>query len=70
MPSPFVSDPSSFPGKRVKQVFLVRHVPAWFPGAGFQREAQRCRALLQRLMDEPFALVKKNLVRGFSQPQC
>lgn len=42
----------------------VKYVPAWLPGAGFQRVAQAMRADLERLYDVPYAFVRRELVRA------
>lgn len=46
-------------------VFLVRHVPAWLPGAGFKRFAQQCRAILYRLRTEPYDETIKKIVSNY-----
>jgi hypothetical protein len=43
-------------------LFSVRYVPAWFPGAGFQRVARHGYELAQKLFHEPFEHAKKKLV--------
>ncbi|TBU28072.1 cytochrome P450 [Dichomitus squalens] len=43
---------------------VVMYVPAWFPGAGFQRWAQDAKAAFYRLTREPFYHVKKELSQG------
>lgn len=40
---------------------LVKYVPAWFPGASFQRVARSMRQDLERLYDVPFNYVKQQL---------
>ena len=42
--------------------FEVMYVPAWFPGAGFQRWARDAKAAFYNLTREPFYHVKKSLV--------
>jgi hypothetical protein len=49
-------------------VFLVRYVPPWVPGAGFQRKAARWRSVLAALVDRPFKVVKQELVCSFVSP--
>ena len=38
---------------------IVRHIPAWFPGAGFQRTLARARAPSDYMLDVPFTIAKK-----------
>lgn len=42
---------------------LVRFIPAWFPGATFQRDAQRFRKLADKVLNMPFDTVRKNMVK-------
>ena len=44
-------------------LIAVTQLPAWFPGATFQRIAQRTRKLALESMNEPFEYVKRNMVR-------
>ncbi|KAI0330486.1 cytochrome P450 [Cubamyces sp. BRFM 1775] len=39
---------------------LVRHIPAWFPGAGFQRTLGKARAPSDYMLDVPFAMAREN----------
>lgn len=41
----------------------VKYVPAWFPGASFQRKARVWRAAITRMRLEPFAVTKSEFVR-------
>jgi len=43
---------------------FLRYIPEWFPGAKFQREARNCRNVLNRLMQEPYEIVQKQMVHG------
>jgi cytochrome P450 len=43
-------------------VCLVKHVPAWFPGAGFQRHAQRAKLGHRRLRDKSMEVVMTQIV--------
>ncbi|KAJ8468879.1 hypothetical protein ONZ51_g9348 [Trametes cubensis] len=38
---------------------IARHIPAWFPGAGFQRTLARARAPSDYMLDVPFTIAKK-----------
>lgn len=42
---------------------LVKYIPAWFPGAGFKKEAKEVRARVNQTRDVPFRDVKHQLVR-------
>src|ERR1700690_461557 len=42
--------------------FVVKYVPQWFPGAGFQRKAARWRWVIATLVDRPWKYVKDGLV--------
>ena len=42
---------------------LVKHIPSWFPGAGFKRQAKVWRGLISEFVNEPFDKVKANMVR-------
>ena len=39
----------------------VKHVPEWFPGAGFKKLARVTRKRFEDAIDNPFKYVKKNL---------
>lgn len=41
---------------------IVRYLPGWLPGAGFQAYARKCREMIKELLDVPFETVKKNMV--------
>ncbi|KAH6919275.1 O-methylsterigmatocystin oxidoreductase [Coprinopsis sp. MPI-PUGE-AT-0042] len=43
---------------------LLRHVPAWFPGAGWKREIERVRALGYQVANEPYDDAKERLGSG------
>ena len=43
----------------------VRHLPMWFPGAGFKRKAMQWRAKMEEFVDKPYELVKERMVSGF-----
>lgn len=42
---------------------ILRHVPEWMPGAGFQRKAKEWKKLTDAVHQEPFAAAKLALVR-------
>ncbi|KAJ8468878.1 hypothetical protein ONZ51_g9347 [Trametes cubensis] len=39
---------------------LVRHIPAWFPGAGFQKSLGKARGPSDYMLDVPFAMAREN----------
>lgn len=41
---------------------VVRHLPEWMPGAGFQTFARKCRDMIHEMQDAPFDFVKNNMV--------
>ncbi|KAG5336897.1 hypothetical protein C0989_011601 [Termitomyces sp. Mn162] len=54
-----------FPGAfAVDALPFLRHIPAWFPGAGFQRYAAECRVLTDEMQDRPLKYVKEQLNAG------
>ncbi|KAJ7118254.1 cytochrome P450 [Mycena epipterygia] len=48
----------------VDSIPLLKHVPDWFPGAGFKRQAKEWSQLGRALEDRPFAEVKRQLALG------
>ncbi|KAJ7118250.1 cytochrome P450 [Mycena epipterygia] len=48
----------------VDSIPLLKHVPDWFPGAGFKRQAKEWSQLGQAFKDIPFAEVKHQLASG------
>ena len=52
------------PGAFWVDVFSVlKYVPSWFPGAGFQKKAAHWREVNRSLVEKPFRYVKEQLVR-------
>jgi hypothetical protein len=43
--------------------FPVRHIPSWFPGAGFQTTAKAWASTLNNMVDQPYQFVKQQMVR-------
>ena len=41
---------------------ILKYVPAWFPGASFQRKAREWRTLVREIVETPYAEVKKDRV--------
>ncbi|KAJ7253713.1 cytochrome P450 [Mycena haematopus] len=60
---------ASEPGRWwVDSLPALKYIPAWFPGASFQREAQRMRADLDKLFHVPYQFVKKEIRSGRPDP--
>ncbi|KAG6831860.1 hypothetical protein H0H92_006977 [Tricholoma furcatifolium] len=56
---------STAPGAYLVDVLpLLRFVPAWFPGAGFQRTAKEWAATLQETVEQPYNFVKREMAAG------
>lgn len=48
---------------------LVKYVPAWFPGAGFQKELSHLAKQVVTMLNLPVSLVKETLVsKELGQP--
>jgi hypothetical protein len=43
---------------------ILRHVPRWMPGAGFQRYAAKARGIMQKALEEPMKATERDLVSG------
>ena len=44
---------------------VVKYVPEWVPGAGFQRQAREWKALMDQVNDVPYHFVKSQMVSHF-----
>ena len=42
---------------------ILKYVPSWFPGAGFQRKAERVRETSNTMAEKSFRHVQEQLVR-------
>ncbi|KDQ11849.1 hypothetical protein BOTBODRAFT_34941 [Botryobasidium botryosum FD-172 SS1] len=57
------------PGAVLVDTFpILRHVPSWFPGAGFKRHAKILRQKVDTMFDVPFNRVKTNMAAGIAIP--
>ena len=45
---------------------LLRFIPSWVPGAGFQKKAARWKGALMTMTEKPFEYVKEQLVKDYS----
>ncbi|KZP27823.1 cytochrome P450 [Athelia psychrophila] len=52
----------------VETLPILKYVPAWFPGASFQRVAQEGKAVGRDLVEVPFDQVKRAMADGTAQP--
>lgn len=51
------------PGAFLAEGFpILKYIPSWIPGAGFQKFALGEKAIATRVFDDPFAALKKNVV--------
>ncbi|KAF7365160.1 O-methylsterigmatocystin oxidoreductase [Mycena venus] len=56
---------SFFPGAvAVNTLPILRYLPSWMPGAGFQRFAAECRKLTEEMQRVPFNFTKQNMSDG------
>ena len=46
----------------VEAIPPLRHLPAWFPGAGFKRDASAWKEEVIALRDEPFRATQEQIV--------
>ncbi|KAJ7773417.1 cytochrome P450 [Mycena metata] len=54
---------SVLPGALAVNVFpILRHLPGWLPGCGFQQIAAESRVLVEEMKSAPFEFVKQNMV--------
>ncbi|KAH9482477.1 Cytochrome P450 monooxygenase 208 [Psilocybe cubensis] len=54
-------------GFLVDLIPALRHVPKWFPGAGFRRKADQWSATLSEMVDGPHNFVKQQMASGTAQ---
>ena len=47
----------------VDMIPILKYVPSWFPGAGFQMKAARWREAINTMTEKPFRHVQEQLVR-------
>ncbi|KDQ21383.1 hypothetical protein BOTBODRAFT_25823 [Botryobasidium botryosum FD-172 SS1] len=52
----------------VNAIPILKHIPSWFPGAGFKRTAGAFRAELDDAVQRPFDRVKAELAAGTAVP--
>lgn len=49
---------------------ILKYVPEWIPGAGFQKKAREWGKLAMTMVDMPFDAAKKLIVRLLSRYNC
>ena len=55
---------AGIPGTFLVDFFpILKHIPSWFPGAGFKKRAASAKVLILSLAEKPFSYVKDQLVR-------
>lgn len=47
---------------------FLQHLPDWFPGVGFKRQAAYSRQLATQVLNEPFELTKRDVTSGNAPP--
>jgi hypothetical protein len=52
----------------ISESSTVRHLPAWFPGAGFKRTAARWAQTLTEMVEDPHQYVKQQMVSRIMDP--
>ncbi|TFY75063.1 hypothetical protein EWM64_g8950 [Hericium alpestre] len=57
------------PGRYLVDIFpILKHVPSWFPGAGFQKEAVHYTKVVNDMADVPLDFVKEKMAEGTVLP--
>ena len=55
---------AAIPGTFLVDMFpILKYVPSWFPGAGFQKEATRVREATDIMAEKPFRCVQEQMVQ-------
>ena len=56
---------AGIPGSFLVDLFpILKYVPSWFPGAGFQKKAARWKEATNMMAEKPFRHVQEQLVQG------
>jgi len=55
-------------GFLVNLVPSLRHIPSWFPGAGFKHTAALWAECLVNMVEQPYQFVKQQMAAGTAQP--
>ncbi|KAJ7458861.1 cytochrome P450 [Mycena latifolia] len=59
-----LSDGTSPTGFVVNMIPPLRHIPDWFPGAGFKKIAKEWKKTLEKMAEEPYEFTKKQMAAG------
>ena len=55
---------AAIPGAFLVDVFpILKYVPSWFPGAGFQKKAAHMREINGTFVEKPFRYTQEQIVR-------
>ncbi|KAG6836101.1 hypothetical protein H0H93_011374 [Arthromyces matolae] len=58
---------ATVPGKYLVDTLpILRHIPSWFPGATFKRNAKEWAAILLEMVERPHSLVKREMAAGLA----
>ncbi|KZP29745.1 cytochrome P450 [Athelia psychrophila] len=52
----------------VDTVPILKHVPSWFPGAGFKRKAKEWKRYADATLEAPFKALKDDIANGVAKP--
>ncbi|EGN99267.1 hypothetical protein SERLA73DRAFT_182184 [Serpula lacrymans var. lacrymans S7.3] len=47
---------------------ILKQIPPWFPGAGFKRNALKCRKSFAEILETPYRFTKKSMASGTATP--
>lgn len=57
---------AAVPGRfLVDMLPILKYVPEWVPGAGFQRRARKWKKWARAMVENPFEIAKENIVRVY-----
>ncbi|KAI5988963.1 cytochrome P450 [Pisolithus albus] len=48
----------------INAIPLLAHIPSWFPGGGFKKQAAECRALARTVLEDPVKYVQDRIATG------
>ncbi|KZP26041.1 cytochrome P450 [Athelia psychrophila] len=52
----------------VNMIPILKHVPSWFPGAGFKRKAKEWKVYADEILEAPFKALKEEIANGVAKP--
>jgi hypothetical protein len=57
---------AAIPGRYLVDLFpIMKHIPSWFPGAGWKRKAAYYKRMNDMVSQDTYETVKRDLVRTF-----